>query len=46
VVRAILVGYVDFLGSGAVFPVMLIVLLSVLLLRPNGLFGSAAVERV
>jgi len=45
-VRAVLVGYVDFLGSGAVFPVMLVVLLGVLLLRPNGLFGSEAVERV
>jgi len=45
-VRAVLVGYVDFLGTEAVFPVMLVILLGILLFRPNGLFGSATVERV
>jgi len=28
------------------FPVMLVILLAVLLLRPSGLFGSERVERV
>jgi branched-chain amino acid transport system permease protein len=46
VVKAVLVGYVSFVGSESLFPVMLLVLLAVLLIRPNGLFGSATVERV
>lgn len=46
VTEAIIVGYVSFLGSDMLFPVMLIILLVVLLIRPSGLFGSERVERV
>jgi branched-chain amino acid transport system permease protein len=46
VIEAFIVGYVDFLGSVMLFPVMLVILLVVLLLRPSGLFGSERVERV
>ncbi len=44
--EAFIVGYVDFLGADMLFPVMLVILLVVLLLRPAGLFGSERVERV
>ena len=44
--EAFIVGYVDFLGADMLFPVMLLILLVVLLLRPAGLFGSERVERV
>jgi len=44
--EAFIVGYVDFLGADMLFPVMLVILLFVLLLRPSGLFGSERVERV
>jgi branched-chain amino acid transport system permease protein len=44
--EAFIVGYVDFLGADMLFPVMLVILLGVLLLRPSGLFGSERVERV
>ena len=44
--EAFMVGYVDFLGADMLFPVMLVILLVVLLLRPSGLFGSERVERV
>jgi branched-chain amino acid transport system permease protein len=44
--EAFIVGYVDFLGADMLFPVMLVILLIVLLLRPSGLFGSERVERV
>ena len=40
-----LIGYVDFL-SDMLFPVILVLLLSVLLFRPAGLFGTEKVERV
>ncbi|MFK7917345.1 MAG: branched-chain amino acid ABC transporter permease [Ilumatobacter sp.] len=43
--KAFLIGYVDFL-SDMLFPVMLVVLLGVLLLRPAGLFGTEKVVRV
>lgn len=43
--KAFLIGYVEFL-SDMLFPVMLVVLLAVLLLRPAGLFGTEKVERV
>ena len=43
--KAFLIGYVGFL-SDMLFPVMLVVLLSVLLFRPAGLFGTEKVERV
>ncbi len=43
--KAFLIGYVDFLAE-MLFPVMLVVLLGVLLLRPSGLFGTENVERV
>ena len=46
VTEAVIVGYVDFLGADMLFPVMLVILLGVLLLRPAGLFGSERVERV
>ena len=46
VVEAVIVGYVDFLGADMLMPVMLVILLGVLLLRPSGLFGSERVERV
>ncbi len=46
VVEAFIVGYVTILGSAMLFPVMLVILLAVLLLRPSGLFGSERVERV
>ncbi len=46
VTEALIVGYVDFLGADMLFPVMLVILLGVLLLRPSGLFGSERVERV
>jgi branched-chain amino acid transport system permease protein len=46
VTEAFIVGYVDFLGADMLFPVMLVILLGVLLLRPSGLFGSERVERV
>ena len=44
--EAFMVGYVDFFGADMLFPVMLVILLVVLLLRPAGLFGSERVERV
>jgi branched-chain amino acid transport system permease protein len=44
--EAFIVGYVDFMGADMLFPVMLVILLAVLLLRPSGLFGSERVERV
>jgi branched-chain amino acid transport system permease protein len=44
--EAFIVGYVDFLGADMLFPVMLVILLGVLLLRPAGLFGTERVERV
>lgn len=44
--EAFIVGYVDFLGADMLFPVMLVILLTVLLVRPSGLFGSERVERV
>jgi branched-chain amino acid transport system permease protein len=46
VTEAFIVGYVDFLGADMLLPVMLVILLVVLLLRPSGLFGSERVERV
>ncbi|MEM8619234.1 MAG: branched-chain amino acid ABC transporter permease [Actinomycetota bacterium] len=46
VTEAVIVGYVDFLGADMLFPVMLVILLAVLLLRPAGLFGTERVERV
>ena len=46
VIEAFIVGYVDVLGSAMLFPVMLVILLVVLLVRPSGLFGSERVERV
>ncbi len=46
VTEALMVGYVSFLGADMLFPVMLVILLVVLLLRPSGLFGSERVERV
>ena len=46
VTEAFIVGYVDFLGADMLMPVMLVILLVVLLLRPSGLFGSERVERV
>lgn len=46
VTEAFMVGYVDFLGADMLLPVMLVILLAVLLLRPSGLFGSERVERV
>jgi branched-chain amino acid transport system permease protein len=46
IVEAVIVGYVDFLGADMLMPVMLVILLGVLLLRPSGLFGSERVERV
>ena len=45
-VEALMVGYVSFLGADMLFPVMLVILLGVLLLRPSGLFGTEKVERV
>jgi branched-chain amino acid transport system permease protein len=44
--KAMIVGYVGFLNVSMLFPVMLVILLGVLLLRPSGLFGSERVERV
>jgi branched-chain amino acid transport system permease protein len=44
--EAFIVGYVGFLGADMLFPVMLVILLVVLLVRPSGLFGSERVERV
>jgi branched-chain amino acid transport system permease protein len=38
--------YVSFVTSELLFPVALIVLLGVLLVRPSGLFGRAAVQKV
>jgi branched-chain amino acid transport system permease protein len=46
VTEALIVGYVGFLGADMLMPVMLVILLGVLLLRPSGLFGSERVERV
>ncbi len=46
VTEAFIVGYVGFLGADMLFPVMLVILLAVLLIRPSGLFGSERVERV
>jgi branched-chain amino acid transport system permease protein len=45
-VEAFMEGYIDFLGSNMLFPVMLVILLGTLLLRPAGLFGTERVERV
>ncbi len=44
-VKALSVGYVSWL-NGMLFPVMLVILLATLLLRPVGLFGTERVERV
>jgi branched-chain amino acid transport system permease protein len=46
VTEAVIVGYVGFLGADMLLPVMLVILLAVLLLRPSGLFGTERVERV
>jgi branched-chain amino acid transport system permease protein len=43
--KAFLIGYVDFLAN-MLFPVMLVILIGVLLVRPAGLFGSEKVVRV
>lgn len=39
-------GYVTFIGSDLVLVVTLVVIIAVLLLKPNGLFGKNRVERV
>ena len=39
-------GYVRFIGSDLVLAVTLGLIILVLLVRPNGLFGSKRVERV
>ena len=44
--KALIVGYIGFLDVSMLFPVMLVILLGVLLLRPAGLFGTERVERV
>lgn len=44
--EAFMVGYIPFFGADMLFPVMLVILLGVLLLRPAGLFGTERVERV
>lgn len=44
--KAMIVGYVSFLNVSMLFPVMLVILLGILLLKPSGLFGSERVERV
>lgn len=46
VLKAIIIGYVGFLGGDMVFTVSLVIILVVLLFRPAGLFGSVRVERV
>ena len=43
--KAFLIGYAENLAT-MLFPVMLVILIAVLLLRPAGLFGSEKVERV
>jgi branched-chain amino acid transport system permease protein len=45
-VESMVVGYVDFIPSQMGLSTAVAVLLIVLLVRPNGLFGSARVERV
>lgn len=45
-IKAIIIGYVGFLGGDMVFTVSLIIILVVLLWRPGGLFGTVKVERV
>jgi branched-chain amino acid transport system permease protein len=39
-------GYIDFIGSTLAPTMALFVIVIVLLIRPNGLFGSKRVERV
>ena len=46
ILKAMIVGYVDFLGGDMVFTVTLGIILVTLLVRPGGLFGSIKVERV
>jgi branched-chain amino acid transport system permease protein len=46
VLKAVIVGYVGFLGGDMVFTVTLVIILVTLLVRPGGLFGSVRVERV
>lgn len=46
VLKALIIGYVGFLGGDMVFTVSLAIILVVLLFRPGGLFGSERVERV
>ena len=46
VLKAIMIGYIGFLGGDMVFTVSLLIILVVLLFRPGGLFGSEKVERV
>jgi branched-chain amino acid transport system permease protein len=46
VIINLLSAYVDFVGSELRLPTALLVLLAVLLIRPQGLFGHAAVRRV
>jgi branched-chain amino acid transport system permease protein len=38
--------YVDYVGADLRLPVALLIILAVLLVRPSGLFGKAAVRRV
>ncbi len=45
-IKAIIIGYVGFLGGDMVFTVSLMIILVVLLWRPGGLFGTVTVERV
>ena len=44
--QTMLGGYVKFIGSDLVLSFTLVLVIVVLLLRPNGLFGKVRVERV
>ena len=46
VIQTMASGYIDWIGDELKFSLALVVMLVVLLFKPNGLFGSARVERV
>jgi branched-chain amino acid transport system permease protein len=46
VIQTMASGYIDWIGDELKFSLALVVILVVLLFKPNGLFGSAKVERV
>jgi branched-chain amino acid transport system permease protein len=46
VIESMAAGYIDWIGQDLKFSLALVIMLLVLLVKPNGLFGTAKVERV